>query len=560
MLLSGGSLAAALPTRRTALLVALVAVALVAAALLATLGTAAAQLVRVGSSVIATGFVYTGWRAAIGRERRVRAWIAFAVAVWAVSEVARLVGLVTGIPADAAELSVVGLAVGAIGTYVAAAHGRLRRVEEVALYLDAIVIFFALLATVVVVGERWVTEPAGLAVLVHAGFFVGIVGATLLLDLTTRVPLRAVGPWELLAGLALGAAGYLALLTPAAEGAAAPALHLTVACGALLVGHGGARWTADEDRAPRYLAIAAWLRALRGNTHLYYDPLVNEYLELLAWRLASHSDIAEPRLTLVMLNSNEINAFAVPGGVMGVNAGLLLAAADEGEVAAGTAVTAVLLDDDSGPRLEPDVTRWASPRTLGHRLGDRDAGLAIEALGMANWHATHRFSPRTGNPTVAARAGWVRVDVETGAELFPRTDAAIIVGVTDGDDRLVLGSNALWESNRFSLLAGFVEPGESLEAAVVREVHEEAGLHVIDPVYVGSQPWPFPASLMLGFRARLDPAHAAALRPDGTEILDLRWFSRDELAGSLSEVLLPGRTSIARAIIEDWYGGPLDAP
>jgi len=262
MLLSGGSLAAALPTRRTALLVALVAVALVAAALLATLGTAAAQLVRVGSSVIATGFVYTGWRAAIGRERRVRAWIAFAVAVWAVSEVARLVGLVTGIPADAAELSVVGLAVGAIGTYVAAAHGRLRRVEEVALYLDAIVIFFALLATVVVVGERWVTEPAGLAVLVHAGFFVGIVGATLLLDLTTRVPLRAVGPWELLAGLALGAAGYLALLTPAAEGAAAPALHLTVACGALLVGHGGARWTADEDRAPRYLAIAAWLRAL----------------------------------------------------------------------------------------------------------------------------------------------------------------------------------------------------------------------------------------------------------------------------------------------------------
>lgn len=249
---------------------------------------------------------------------------------------------------------------------------------------------------------------------------------------------------------------------------------------------------------------------------------------------------------------------AVPGEAERVYLGRTLA--DEGEVAAGTAVTAVLLDDDSGPRLEPDVTRWASPRTLGHRLGDRDAGLAIEALGMANWHATHRFSPRTGNPTVAARAGWVRVDVETGAELFPRTDAAIIVGVTDGDDRLVLGSNALWESNRFSLLAGFVEPGESLEAAVVREVHEEAGLHVIDPVYVGSQPWPFPASLMLGFRARLDPAHAAALRPDGTEILDLRWFSRDELAGSLSEVLLPGRTSIARAIIEDWYGGPLDAP
>lgn len=249
---------------------------------------------------------------------------------------------------------------------------------------------------------------------------------------------------------------------------------------------------------------------------------------------------------------------AVPGEVERVYLGRTLA--DEGDVPAGTAVTAVLLDDENGPALEPDVTRWASPRTLGHQLGDRDAGLAIEALGMANWHATHRFSPRTGNATIATRAGWVRVDVETGAELFPRTDAAIIVGVTDGDDRLVLGSNALWESNRFSLLAGFVEPGESLEAAVIREVHEEAGLRVIDPVYVGSQPWPFPASLMLGFRAQLDPAHAGDLRPDGTEILDLRWFTRAELAASLGDVLLPGRTSIARAIIEDWYGGPLDAP
>ena len=232
----------------------------------------------------------------------------------------------------------------------------------------------------------------------------------------------------------------------------------------------------------------------------------------------------------------------------------------EGGVPAGAAITAVVLDDESGPALEPDVTRWASPRTLGHRLGDRDAGLAIEALGLANWHDTHRFSPRTGNPTVAAKAGWVRVDVETGAELFPRTDAAVIVGITDADDRLVLGSNALWESNRFSLLAGFVEPGESLEAAVVREVFEESGLRVIDAEYVGSQPWPFPASLMLGFRARLDPAHANDLRPDGAEILDLRWFSRAELAASLGEILLPGRTSIARAIIEDWFGGSLDAP
>ncbi len=233
---------------------------------------------------------------------------------------------------------------------------------------------------------------------------------------------------------------------------------------------------------------------------------------------------------------------------------------DEPDLAAGTAVVAVVLDDDAGPLLESDVAMWGSPRTLGHQFGDRDAGLMIEALGIANWHATHGFSPRTGNPTESTKGGWVRIDSGDGTEHFPRTDAAIIVGITDADDRLVLGSNALWESNRFSLLAGFVEPGESLEAAVVREVYEETGLRIIDPVYVGSQPWPFPASLMLGFRATLDPEHSDELRPDGTEILDLRWFSRDELAASLDDVLLPGRISIARVIIEDWYGGPLDAP
>lgn len=228
-------------------------------------------------------------------------------------------------------------------------------------------------------------------------------------------------------------------------------------------------------------------------------------------------------------------------------------------IPAGSPIVAVVVDDNAGPTLAADMVRWGNPRTFGHQLCDRDAGLAIEALGIANWHATHEFSPRTGNPTEPGRGGWVRVDVETGREIFPRTDAAIIVGVTDEHDRLVLGSNAQWETNRFSLLAGFVEPGESLEAAVVREVFEESGLTVVDPQYVGSQPWPFPASLMLGFRATLDPARASSLRPDGTEILDLRWFSRDELAASLNDIVLPSRTSIARAIIEDWFGEPLPA-
>jgi NAD+ diphosphatase len=221
---------------------------------------------------------------------------------------------------------------------------------------------------------------------------------------------------------------------------------------------------------------------------------------------------------------------------------------------AGTPVVAALLTD-AGHLAESD---WANLRTVGNRLSDRDAGLFTEALGILNWHMSHGFSPRTGEATVSEKGGWVRRDPLTNAEIFPRTDAAVIVGITDADDRILLGSNALWESNRYSLLAGFVEPGESLEAAVIREIFEESGLRIVNPVYLGSQPWPFPASLMLGFTAKVDPASSAELKPDGAEILDLRWFSRDELAAALNEIKLPGPTSIARGIIEEWFGGPID--
>ena len=221
---------------------------------------------------------------------------------------------------------------------------------------------------------------------------------------------------------------------------------------------------------------------------------------------------------------------------------------------AGTPIVAVELDD-AGHLAESD---WANLRQVGSRLSDRDAGMLTEALGILNWHSSHRFSPRTGEPTVSEKGGWVRRDPVSGGEVFPRTDPAIIVGVTDADDRILLGSNALWESNRYSLLAGFVEPGESLESAVMREVHEESGLRVVDPVYLGSQPWPFPASLMVGFTARVEDGFEGTATPDGTEILDLRWFSRAELAMSLDEIRLPGPTSIARAIVEHWYGSSID--
>jgi len=218
----------------------------------------------------------------------------------------------------------------------------------------------------------------------------------------------------------------------------------------------------------------------------------------------------------------------------------------------GTPIVAAVLND-AGHLAEAD---WGSLRSLGAVLSDRDAGLFTEALGIVNWHNSHGFSPKTGEPTIPAKGGWVRVD-PAGAEIYPRTDSAIIVGITDADDRLLLGRNALWESNRYSLLAGFVEPGESLETAVKREVFEESGLRVVDPVYLGSQPWPFPASLMLGFLAKLDPQSDGIGEPDGNEILEVRWFSRAELADALGEILLPGYTSIARAIIEEWYGSAI---
>lgn len=217
-------------------------------------------------------------------------------------------------------------------------------------------------------------------------------------------------------------------------------------------------------------------------------------------------------------------------------------------------VVARLADQDEAETIGGD---WAGLREVAHRLADQDAALFTEAVAITNWHDSHAFSPRTGTPTVPTMGGWVRVDPQTGVEVFPRTDPAIIVGITDAADRLLLGSNALWEHNRYSLLAGFVEPGESLEAAVVREVLEESGVRVSAPRYLGSQPWPFPASLMLGFTATVDDSWQGDTVPDGEEILDLRWFSRDELAASVGDILLPGPSSIARAIIEDWYGRPL---
>jgi NAD+ diphosphatase len=202
------------------------------------------------------------------------------------------------------------------------------------------------------------------------------------------------------------------------------------------------------------------------------------------------------------------------------------------------------------------VDSWSGLRDLGTVLGDRDAGLLVQAIGIIEWHERNRFSPLTGAPTTIERAGWVQRDTSTGMDIFPRTDPAVIMLVHDGAGRLVLGRQAIWPPGRYSILAGFVEPGESAEAAVAREVEEEVGLRVTDVRYVGSQPWPFPQSLMLGFVARAESAGELVLDPD--EIEEAHWFSREQLLAGDGLSALPPAVSIARNIIDRWLAGEFD--
>jgi NAD+ diphosphatase len=199
------------------------------------------------------------------------------------------------------------------------------------------------------------------------------------------------------------------------------------------------------------------------------------------------------------------------------------------------------------------VDRWAGLRELGADLGDLDAGLLAEAVAILEWHDRHRFSPLTGAPTTVEQAGWVQRDPSDGTSFFPRTDPAVIMLVHDGADRVVLGRQPSWPPGRFSILAGFVEPGESAEAAVAREVAEEVGIRVTDIRYAGSQPWPFPQSLMLGFVARVDGPDT--LRPDPGEIEEAHWFTRAQLLAGEGPAALPGPVSIARHIIDRWLAG-----
>ncbi len=201
--------------------------------------------------------------------------------------------------------------------------------------------------------------------------------------------------------------------------------------------------------------------------------------------------------------------------------------------------------------------RPASLRSVGQHLGDRDAGLLTHAVALANWHAVSTHCSRCGAVTEPGNAGHSRRCPVDGSEHFPRLDPAVIMLVTDPADRCLLARNSRWPEHRVSILAGFVEPGESVEQAVAREVLEETGISVGQVRYLGSQPWPMPHSLMLGFRALA--AGGQDIRVDADEIVEARWYSRAELRASVAagELLLPPPVSIAHRIIESWYGTEL---
>ncbi len=193
--------------------------------------------------------------------------------------------------------------------------------------------------------------------------------------------------------------------------------------------------------------------------------------------------------------------------------------------------------------------RMADLREVGADLDDRDAGLFVHAVALAHWHRLHTHCPQCGTATIVTKGGAERECPRDGSHHFPRTDPAMIVIVTDeADTRALLGRQPTWPAGRFSTLAGFVEPGESAEQCVIREVAEETGVTCWRPTYVDSQPWPFPASLMLGFHAFADP-DATITVPDG-ELESARWFTREEILDG--SALLPGPVSIAYRLIMGW--------
>jgi NAD+ diphosphatase len=309
---------------------------------------------------------------------------------------------------------------------------------------------------------------------------------------------------------------------PAAEEPAGPGL-----AGPVLSGLALAR--GEVDRSAHLRTDADWLRA--------------------AWAdQRTRVIVAEGGQALCELDRGDARiAFAAPAEApAGVQ--FLLGVDDDGVAYFGVA----------GPLPAPTRpgVRAAYLREAGPLLSDRDAGLLTHAIALANWHETFTHCPRCGSPTDPIASGHARKCPVDGSEHFPRVDPAMIVLVTDPADRALLARNAMWPQRRVSILAGFVEAGESAEQAVAREVAEETGIAVSSVTYLGSQPWPMPQSLMLGFRAA---ALGTGIKVDADEIAEAHWYSRADLAAAVAsgDLLLPPPVSIAHRIIQSWYGSEL---
>jgi NAD+ diphosphatase len=230
---------------------------------------------------------------------------------------------------------------------------------------------------------------------------------------------------------------------------------------------------------------------------------------------------------------------------------LLLVAPDADAVFLGlNGRRAIFAGDATG--AEPERGRPAGLREAATDLPAAEAALGAYAASLVSWHRRHRFCAHCGAPSEPRDGGHQRDCPSCGASHFPRTDPVVIVRVADGGDRLLLGRQARWPSGRFSVLAGFVEPGETLEEAVRREVLEESGIAVDEVAYVASQPWPFPSSLMIGFTARATAGHP---EPCDEELAEVRWFEREEVeaaAAGTTAVELSPRYSISRRLIDEW--------
>lgn len=198
---------------------------------------------------------------------------------------------------------------------------------------------------------------------------------------------------------------------------------------------------------------------------------------------------------------------------------------------------------------------FQSLRTIGAHLNDLEIGAAVHALALTQWHSAHQRCAKCGATTHPTFAGAVRECDICSASHHPRTDPAIIVLVKDTSDRILLGRQKIWPAKRFSTFAGFVEPGESFESCVSREVREECGGIVTEMKYLGSQPWPFPASVMIAYEAVI--SNPDTVKADGEEIEEIIWLTREEIKkqSDSRELLLPPIISVARAMINAWYGG-----